>query len=244
MDRWFKRIWLVNGVLVLLALFIALFFFIVENNKNRARRHRPQSGPRVSSVVEDSLVTQDISLALPVHIGNTNFAYVAIGVKDLAQPKLMTIGMEPSQAVNLLFCRVDGTLPRLLLNQKAFIVGIDIPSARDTLQDFNLYRIVLEDTDGDLRLTSRDEHRLYISHLDGTGLIPVLPEGIHCARYSLDSVARQLILVTQASKQGIVRSEDQPEEILVYDLSTRVVRSFLESDDVVERARSLLWDRR
>lgn len=243
MDKWFKRIWLVNGVLVLLALFMALFFFIAESNKSRARKHRTQAGPQVVTVVEDSLVTQDISLSLPVQIGTTDFAYVAIGVKDLAQPQQMTIGMKSSQAVNLLFCRLDGTLPRLLLDQKAFIVGIDIPSARDTLQDFNLYRIVLEDTDGDQRLTSRDEHRLYISHLDGTGLMTVLPDGVHCTSYSLDSIARQLILVTRANDQGAIRSEDQPEEILVYDLRTRAVRSFLDDDEVIKRARRLLWDR-
>lgn len=244
MDRWFKVVWLINGFLVLAALLIGLGLLLAEQKKQAERRNRSyqRPGPQVATVVADSLVTQDVKLGLPREIGTTNLVYVEIGVKDLSKPKQETIGMNPSESVNLLICKQDGSEPRLLLDRKAFVVGVDIPSRRDTLRRFSLYRIVAEDTDGDKRLTVRDESRLYISELNGTRLSPVLPADLRCNRYKVNEEEQELILVAHEQSGNTSRTGDEREELMVFDLRTRTVRKFLGEDESIERARRILWD--
>ena len=231
--------------MVLAALLIRLGFFVAEQKKQADRRSHSHTrpGPQVTAATADSLVTQDVELGLPVRIGNTDLVYIEIGVKDLSQPTEATLGMVSSESVNLLICRQDGSKPRLLLDRKAFIVGIDIPTRRDSLRSFSLYRIVTVDTDGDQRLTSRDDSRLFISDLDGTNLAPVLPEDLRTTRYSIDAEAQQLVLVSRSHGRGDDRPEDQPEELMVFDLRTRSIRKFLEESDSIDRARRILWDK-
>jgi len=241
MDRWFKRIWITNGVLIFVGLVILAVAFTV-NSLPKKRFHSPDTGPKLAAVVEDSLATQDISLALPRRIGNSDIVFVEIGVKDLEQPREITIGMAPSRSINLLFCRRDGSQARLLLDRKAFVVGIDIPTERDTSRTYNLYEIVFEDTDEDGRLTHRDRPRLFGSKLDGSGLTQVLPDSLHCGRYRFQENGTGLVLVVREWRPGLQRSEDEPEQLLVYDLQTNELRPFMENASLIERARRILWD--
>ncbi len=268
MDKWLKRIWLVNGVLVL----VVTVFFLSDRIQNylhsRASRSvGPLVGERVKEARKDSLAIQDIVTTIPRRIGATSYTYVALISKDLERainisayleaesagergPSLMQIVAESEErnslysagTINLAFISDDGSDIRLLTQQKACVVRADIPQPGDTLQRFILYRIVFHDTNGDGRLTDRDESALYISDLSGQNLHRVAPDSI-VVRELVKSFRRgKLVFRGQLRPQdSSIPQKDWPEQVYTYDLRTGSLTELLPNEKVLDLARKILW---
>ncbi len=270
MDKWLKRIWFVNGILVLIAASFAISDRIQAFFPSRTYRPTgPIVGEQASALRKDSLAIQDIVTTIPRRIGLSSYSYVALISKDLqrtidirgfmeaqsnVEPRFLQVrivteeeersSIGSSGAINIAFVKDDGSDTRLLTMQKACIVQADIPPKGDTLQKYILYRIVFHDTDGDGRLTNRDQSALYISDLSGHNLRAVTPDSV---------VVRELVKSFRRGKlvfRGQVRPmessrpvEDWPEQIYTYDVQTSRLAPLLPDENVLALARRILWTR-
>src|SRR5215216_95345 len=81
--------------------------------------------------------------------------------------------------VNIAFLPQHGPA-RLLLDRPAEVLSVDYPRPADSLhfvqRTWILYRLVLEDTDDDGKLTRDDRSEFYVTDLNGNGLRRILPE--------------------------------------------------------------------
>jgi len=256
MNRWLRRIWFVNGIGLLI--FLALFAY--ERIERGLRPSRDERGPIVGKKLDDaiaeSLAIQDISMSLPRRIGHSTFQFIEFSVKDLTEPVFAyaTI-VEPTEpyyshernvlsrhgAINLVFMGLDGSNPHLLLNKKGFIAAADIPGERDSLQGFNIYRIVLKDTDDDGRLTRLDRFNLYCSDINGRNLYPITGDSLRVLNYTKSVQDDKVYIKARVQPENDNRPEaDWPEHIYVHDLRSNLLSSFFSDPEILKEARRLL----
>lgn len=253
MDKWLRRIWLVNGVMLFILMVViavaAAAAVVQTERRERAKAVRlPEHGPLARTQPADGLadvtgprVLQEITLSLPRPIGKTDYLFVEIGVTDVGDSlRGRTLAMEPAKAVNLLFAKDDGSDAHLLMDRKGYITGIDIPSPRDTTRAFCLYDIAFDDTDKDGRITVGDARRLHISDLDGRNLAPVLAADIECTGYKVDPRGQRIDLVVRPIATEGTGQPFAPQTLMVFDARTRTLREFALDAAVLERSRSLL----
>jgi hypothetical protein len=265
MDKWLKRIWLVNGILLLVA-FGMIFSSDIASRFHRSRYHAGAiSSPIVGSKLEkaraDTLALQDVTISLPSRIGKTKYSYMSVVAKDLTKPvRMKDSSPEPAGEVhcisipedrfeatpwipriNLVFMSDDGTDVRLLLKEKAAIVRTQIPSSQDTTDSFILYRIVFRDSNGDGLLTWDDDSVPYISDLDGRNLHPLVPDSIDVTAVDKSFRDNELFISGLIRpKDAKVPKADWPETLFKYDIAARRLSPILRDDKVLDEARRML----
>jgi len=256
MEKWLKRLWLINGVLLL----VVLIAMIQDRARSFFRETQSRPGPLVGKKIEkalaDSLALQDISFGIPRTVGTTQYCVIHIVSKDLATPTRITeseryVRIAPSWernvlriggTINLLFAKQDGSEPRLLLDRKALITSSDIPSEGDSLQGLNLYRIVIKDTDNDGRLTHNDRSDLYVSDLNGQNLRQITGDKLNVLQYRLSMERKKIFIHAQLrpADQKISRNDWQ-DTLVVYDLVRQQLSPFLADDSLFHKARKLSY---
>jgi len=100
LDKWFKRIWLVNGILVLA--FITLSVAIQARDYLFPRKriqHGAIVGPAIQREQSDSLVLQDLSLTVPQPIGNSGYSFIALVACGLTHPVRQTVYLSGTEGV-------------------------------------------------------------------------------------------------------------------------------------------------
>lgn len=263
LNRWLRRLWFLNGIVVLIGGGIFTFQLIQGYFLMRPEERGPIVGERLEKAASDSLALQDISMTLPRQIGTTPYRFIQLKAKDLTTPtrivKYMGLGAPPgirvepdysheynalegSATINIVFIKADGSDAHLLLDKKGFIATADIPNERDTSQRFNIYRLVFEDTDNDGRLTSSDRFDLYVSDLYGRNLRRVTDDKIKVTRY-LKAIreSRILFLAKVRPADPKLGEADWLEKIFVYDLQSNQLSPFFTGDSLLTIARQMLW---
>jgi len=256
MNKWLRRIWFINGI----GLLIALTFLAYERIERGLRPSRDEKGPivgkRLETAVADSLMIQDISLSLPSRIGHSKFQFIELSVRDLTEPIPAALRLIESTtpyyahernvlsrygAINLVFMDLDGSNPHLLLDKKGFIAAADIPGDRDSVQRFNLYRIVFNDTDDDGRLTRLDRSNLYCSDINGRNLCRITSDSLRVTNYTKSLQDEKVYISARVQpKNGDQPEADWPEHIFVYNIRTNLLSSFFSDPQVLEESRRLL----
>ena len=214
----------------------------------------------VGTAKADTIALQDITTTVPERIGRTSYSYVALGAKDLAKAaRMLETGDEMREAlfeppllrelayqendgaINIIFMSDDGSDVRLLLKEKAALVGIDIPSARDTTRSFNLYRIVFRDTDGDGRLTALDRWVPYVSDLDGRNLQPIAPDSVDALRMFESFRKDEMFVIARIRpRDPRVPESDREQIVCTYDVHARKLSPVLTNDSLLREARKIL----
>jgi len=213
-------------------------------------------GRALDSALADSLEIQRISLSLPKRIGQSEFQFIELSVRDLTEPIPSNLRMvRPTTpyyadernvlsrygAINLLFLDLDGSNPHLLLEKRAFIEAADIPDDRDSLQHFNLYRMVFNDTDGDQRLTRLDRSDLYCSDINGRNLRRITVDSLRVTDYTKSLQEEKVYISAKVRpKNGERPEEDWSEHLFVYDVRANLLSSFFADDEILKEARMLL----
>ncbi len=267
MEKWFRRIWLINGFLVL----IGACLFIWEEVRTLFPRPFPTDqgpivGEKLEKAIKDTLALQDISMTLPRQIGTTQYRFIQLRTKDLTTPvrmmkysqlaaPAMTSRLEPdysyeydalqgSSTINLVFIKSDGSDAHLLLDKKGFISTADIPNERDTNQKFNVYRLVFEDTDNDGRLTSQDRFDLFVSDFLGKNLRQITDSTIKVTRYMKSIREGRLFLLAKVRPvDPKIPETDWIEKVFVYDLNSNRLSPFLADEVLLKKVREMLWSK-
>jgi len=195
------------------------------------------------------MVSQDVFLDHPMRVGRTDYVYIGIGVYDFttSQPKSTYRTLEFSDPyattyTNLLFIQRGRSFARLLVDRKAYISFVDLPTYDDSLQEYGLYKISFHDTNGDGRINSADINVLYVSDLDGKNLAPILPEDLHYVDYS-ESSSRETISIRATSRPADSRilERDWPQRLYVFHVRSRQLTPYPVIDSAVTKAKEILW---
>jgi hypothetical protein len=251
MDKWLKRIWLLNGIGLLTILVILLFTAIVDRWPTPHDPTGAVASPPTHSGTGDSTIIQDLIPGMPTPIGRSNFTHIGLTTRDLTAPLPATSSRlstyyetnpHDNAYMNIIFQWRDGSHARLLLDSKAYIPLADIPSAADSLRTFILLKIGFADTDGDGRIGPGDSTHLFVCDLDGERLVRVLPPTAELEEYEISDVD-QTIHVRAAIRPANPKIErvDWPQHLFRYDVRRRTLSRYPEVDSVLSVAKHILW---
>jgi hypothetical protein len=225
-DRMFRRIWLVNGILLLLTLLGSLgiaSYGILRDLWDTETGVRPASGhPPPAADLRPRAVRYDA----PDRILGSRWmlAQVRYGT-DYGERSSNGLGLgsavtersygREGPLVNVMFLPPDAGPGRLLLDRAGYIQNLDFPRERRHRGEEPIdsvpwitYAIAFEDTDRSGRLDPDDAAELYISDLDGTRFRRVLPPGLRVRATQV--LPDQRLLITALDARGAERkSEDQ-----------------------------------
>ena len=182
LDRVLRWVWLIIGVLLLLALVSSLVFVASEALRSRG-------GGSAASDITSALADADSGKADsplrydPPEAIRGSAARIVMIRRGSGYTYRSSASSAPASgeapAVNVAF--VEGEGARLLLSQPAYIRRVAFPGSPrvapgDTLR-WIVYEMALEDSNDNGRMDESDRRSLYVSDLQGRGLRRVLPPG-------------------------------------------------------------------
>lgn len=237
LDRFFRRIWLVNGVLALLLLMIALgvagYGLLSERWNRREQGVRPGSNAAPPAA---DLRPRAIRYDVPERILNSDWTLVQVGYgTDYGKGGSGSLAVtsraygvygREGVLVNVAFLPPDGGPGRLLLDRPAYIRTLDfprVPNRQDEPVDsvpWITYSIAFDDSDRNGRLDEEDAAELYVSDLDGSNFRRVLPPGLR-VRSTEVRPDRSLLVLALDGRGAERRPEDQlPQRAFRFDPRT------------------------
>jgi hypothetical protein len=244
LDRWLKRVWMVNGVLLLLLMLLGTGALLVTwlsgafGGKNAVLAPAPTGGADAKP--------RAVRYSPPRPIWGSKTRVVVVRYGKGQQRAGMGFGSyeyhdEDGPVVNLLF--LTGTAPgRVLLDKPAYVGDFDYPSSKDdSLQHWLTYQIAFEDTNGDGRLDSDDRVDLYVSDLDGSNLRRVLPFGMRLVDHHSAGDGRHLVVTAlQVPKDWRGSDDELPQRAFLYDVPTGTTTAYAALDSLVRDAARVL----
>lgn len=256
MDRWLKRLWMVNGVLFLLFLVLGVGAFLVTwlsgafAGKNAVLAPDPTAGAAAAAAQPRA-----VRYSPPRTIWGTKTRVVVVRYGKGQQGTRFGLGSESGSdfysyagdrdsdgpVVNLVF--LSGTAPgRVLLDKPAYVGSFDYPSSKsDSLQRWLTYRIAFEDINTDGRLDADDRGDLYVSDLDGSNLRRVLPAGMRLLRHEAVGDGRRLVVTALEVPRDWRGSDDElSQRAFLYDVTTGSTTPYTALDSLVGDAARVL----
>ena len=264
-DRLLKKVWLVNGFLLLalgiLALGTVVFYWVEELI--------PRSEPAVRVAAEAAaprVAPRAIRYGAPVAVRGTTTRLVTVHHGKADQPEEPeAYGMyaaddygrgsygQDGPLVNVIFLAPGAPQGRLLLDRPAFISGLRYPAAEevgfrvvvpggstehDSLLTWISYEIADRDTNGDGKLSAEDQAGLHVSALDGTGLRRVLPEPFQLLSHAPAPDRRGIVILALEPPKGIKNpeAEQMRQRAFVYDLASGRLLPYPALEGAADRA--------
>ena len=188
-DHFFKWIWRLNGLIVLVAALMVVFnlsFMFLQD----VFRDEPQVV--VTGIAEDPEGMENWVLGRPRHIDGSDITIIRL-VSENSEVDLQNFNMYSSSGFvggyeqvskNILFVNRSTGEMRWLFEGVGQIISTvnELPDRRqsphriDDVTEIMLYEVTMKDTDGDQMITNQDSPVLAYSLLDGSGF-QVLLEG-------------------------------------------------------------------
>jgi hypothetical protein len=264
-DRLLKRVWLVNGFILLalgvLSLGMVLYTLFTEF------RGPTEPAVRVGAGKPDAAsVPRAIRYGAPVPIRGTATQLVTVHHGEADQPPGKAYGMAETWSsgghgyyradgplVNVIFLIPGAPQGRILLDRPAFIGELNHPSvsgraarvildpseviAADSLQTWISYEIADRDTNGDGKLSAEDRAGLFVSALDGSGLRRVLPETYWLVSHAPTQDRRGLLVMALEPPRGKeVKQEEMRQRSFIYDVASGRLAPYAALDSAADRA--------
>lgn len=243
MDRWLKRLWLVNGVLLLVLMVLGTGTLLVTllsgvlGSKNAVMAPDGTQGSAVKP--------RAVRYSPPRPIWGTKTRIVVVRYGKGQQGSASGLGSysydeyrdEDGPVVNFIF--LTGTAPgRVLLDKPAYVGEYNYPRSKDdSLQHWVTYRIALEDTNADGRLDSDDRADLYVSDVDGSNLRRVLPAGMRLLDDHAVGDGRHLVVTAlQVPKDWRGSDDELQQQAFLYDVTTGRATPYAALDSLVRDA--------
>lgn len=250
-DRWLKRIWLVNGV----ALLLLLLGGLVVAGVSLLGDWRGEKAVAVAAPSEEPVEGGDRARAVrfdvPEDIRGTTTRivlvrngadYLPAGSYDLAR-KVSDGGPGEGPLVNVAFLPANGAAGHLLFGQPAFLTEVAYPGVEygraDSLQTWITYEAVLTDSNGDGKLNGDDNHELMVTDLDGNNLRRILPARLQLKSYRTLKDHRTILVTAlerPASPDGKFDEHRAPERAFVYDVAAGQLQSIAPLDSLMAQA--------
>ncbi|HEV8303664.1 MAG TPA: hypothetical protein VGQ25_01770 [Gemmatimonadales bacterium] len=244
LDRWLKRLWAVNGVLLLALLVLGTGTLVIGWASGLFARDQAVVAP--DSTPHGAATPRAVRFSSPRRIWGTTTRLVIVyyGKRPQTGPGLGSMelssysGEDAGPTVNLLFLGPDGAPGRVLFDRPAYVARFDYPETKsDSLEPWITYRVALEDTNGDGRLDSDDHAALWVSDVDGTNLRRVLPAGMRLLNAAAAGDGRHLVVTALEVPAGWRGSDDElRQRAFLYDVRAGTTVPYPALDSLVQRA--------
>lgn len=184
-DRFLKRLWLINGICLML-LFIALAVTLIRD-ATRVTSRPWEELTTVAVVPEtdtESKQPRAVRYDEPQTIHGSETRLISVrhgqGYYDLHDTSagFFAVGYSSSSGpvVNAIFVQPDGE-GHLLFDRPAIVLSIKTPPRDLSGQEWIAFQVVFEDTNGNGRLDRDDRRDLIVTNLKGFGAQRVLDDG-------------------------------------------------------------------
>ncbi|HET7585309.1 MAG TPA: hypothetical protein VFK13_10395 [Gemmatimonadaceae bacterium] len=257
-GRWWKRLWMVNGILLL----AVLVFGIVSLVKEALPRHYGQdiAVPAVAPAGSDTTVRpRAVRFSVPQRMYGSRYRIALVGHAwaylteaysgDIAWRAAPTSVARFASAygpeVNVIFLAPGDSTARLLFDRPVLILWVSSPKdSTDSLQHWIAYDVVERDTNHNGKLDPQDASVLYLSDLDGTRLRRVLPDGWQLEDWSVEPAGNALdvLALPIPPDSSDVRDDKLPERAFRYDLRSDSARPYALLDSLVDRAAHIVGE--
>lgn len=260
-DRLLKRVWLVNGFILLAlgVLSLGTLLFLTINTF----RARSEPAVRVHSAVEaNRSLPRAIRYGAPQLVRGTAVQLVTVHHGEADQTEEggnLTSGATSGRAsrygsdgpmVNVVFLTPGAPQGRILLERPAIIHLLRFPPASnqagaiqmpysepDSLQTWITYEITDRDTNRDGKLTSADRAALYVSALDGSALRRVVPDPFQVIFHAPTRDGRGLLVMALEPPKGKeVKQEEMRQRSFIYDVASGRLVPYAALDSAADRA--------
>ena len=204
-SKFNKIVWTINGIGILLILLISSGYFVV-NYINKLSKPEYERGLLVTADNEKlrniKLNFQHIMYQTPEKIDTTDVYLTRVTILDKKLPdEIKKAFSEAAQisydlvgaTINVIFFTADRSEVYKLLPHNAYIDDISFPTSstysyydRDDntkTQPFILYKIAMNDNNGDKRINDKDNMSYYISDLRGKNLHRITPDTLKLDNY-------------------------------------------------------------
>lgn len=233
-DKPLKLIWLVNGIIILLVGAFALFSLAVEfwpYSSYDTSNKDIMVGEKLKEAEEEGLALQGLRYDPPEPLYNSELLIMPVSVEtydEAYRTKVLAFsaagnyrGM--SQNLNILFLNSDYGVVRTLLDRKANIQEYQMAAPDSDLEEGEIdasakyiyYQIAFDDSNKDGYLNMADDHDLYISSMEGTGLTKVT-KGIDVQRAYFQKNNSELFITY--FERNDKREEHKEQRFAIYHL--------------------------
>ena len=241
-ERLLKRVWLINGLLLVVLFCVLGIWLVVELGSSWF--HRRSAVITATDGAPAGRTSRAVRYDPPQSIWKSTASIVLIRYGEAFErpgaefASSKSYGERYTPYVNAIFLEPGGGPGRLLLDRPALIRSVSFPRSKDdSLQAWITYEIAFEDTDGDGGLDEDDAASLYVSDLHGGSFRRVLPEGWSVLTHEPLDGRRMVILALRSAKPGERRSLDEaPERAFFYDVQTARAEPYAALDSLAARA--------
>ncbi|MEX0720704.1 MAG: hypothetical protein WD059_08560 [Balneolaceae bacterium] len=202
-SKFIRAVWTFNAIAFAILLSIALLSEIPFNYLSSFFAEEDHErglivGSKAEKASKLNVDLQHLMYDTPTRIDSTDFFFTPVVVLDKDLPQSikddinsaadMSIYMVGA-AINILFFNKDRSQVRKLLTNNGYIdeysIGIgnyDYNTRNNKHLPFAIYKIALNDDNGDSRINEEDNAPYYLSDLDGTNLRQITPDSLDLSR--------------------------------------------------------------
>jgi hypothetical protein len=255
MYRFLKILAIINGLII--PVFICYLIYKSFADEPDYYSYQPDSlilGEDLDRALNDSLALQGLEYDMPLRIGNSTNFYLPISVltfqeaKDLRRDRESAgdISLSFYNYTNVVFLDQDYKVIGKLLDKRASISDIqsnyrglyyaEEEELSNTVTHI-VYQIAFEDTNGDKRLNSLDEHDLYVSDLSGRNLVRVT-SGKDVMSFSFIKKSTELLI--QYKDRSNIRDEHRFVKFGIYNMENSLFRELKDLEGTLKEIESIV----
>lgn len=257
MTKFIKTLIIINGILIPAVLLIILVSFLISQFSHQSN-YTPDPVMTENLITKDgdTLLAQGLLYYSPESIYNSTNLMIRVKPKTFKTPKSLYSGknrydgtanciMEaPSDfCVNVLFLDSGYNLMTRLVDRKAFIESIIIPSGNeyekvDTTVKNIAYLIAFEDTNNDKLIDCDDKSDLFISDLGGRNLTRV-SDNIDINDVKFINMHKELF-ISFTDRDDNIAEEHRIKRFAIYNIESKKLRVLTQIDKALNEVQNIL----
>lgn len=251
MTKFIKILIIINGLLIPGFLLVMFVTFLIGESRSGDYDPDPVKIENLITRNGDTLMTQGISYDNPESIYNSSNLLIKVSPRTFEDPKLLDLSFESGSyskmgsteyCLNLIFLDPEYNVLTILVDKKASITNITIPSYYDsenpdtTVKNIG-YLIAFDDSNKDGKIDYEDNYDLWVSDLNGKELTRVT--------HDIDIRSFEFIKNHKKIFISFTERQDIPEEhkftrFALYDIKSGQIKFFTHLDKAIISVQKIL----
>lgn len=256
MTKFIKTLIIINGIIIPVILIAFLISFLADRFRySNSYNPDPVKVENLITKDGDTLITQGLKYNSPENIYNSTNFMIKVKPRNYKNPKIQVSSppsnesrkfamiMEPSEYyLNILFVDADYNIIGRLLDKKAAIGDITLPTGEDsekvdtTIKNIG-YLIAFKDSNDDKFIDWNDNYDLFISDLNGKNLIQVTHD-IDIKEYRFINNHKEIFILFTSRED--IPDEHRITRFAIYNIETNKLRSLNEIDKALNGVQKIL----
>ena len=217
-----KRLLLFINLLLIISL--TAFYFACSNNHSNSQNTNSSESKtnKNNNNPSDNNSKLFPKTSGPFYVYGSKYSFMKMIVSDEKyQTELQQrAGYVPEININILFYDLSKPYYKLLFDRAANIISVDYPSSdKEKNQKYILYKVIINDSNGDKKLDNDDNNVLFISDLYGNNLTQVTDSKLNLVSYS--KIVNDRLLIIESTPNKEITKENWPSKVIIYDMNSK-----------------------